>query len=55
MSLASWAVASVLTLVGRAVCAYYGTLGLLEMKGRLSEEVHTGDPRISEADEGESP
>lgn len=40
---------------GRAVCAYYGTLCLLEMKGRLSEEVHTGDPRISEADEGESP
>lgn len=53
--LASWAVASVLTQVGWAVCAYYGTLGLLEMKGRLSEEVHTGNPRISEAEEGESP
>lgn len=55
MCLASWAVASVLTQVGWAVCAYYGTLGLLEMKGRLSEEVHTGNPRISEAEEGESP
>lgn len=55
MSLASWSVASVLTLVGWTVCAYYGTLGLLEMKGRLSEEVHTGDPRISETEKGESP
>lgn len=55
MRLAFGAVASVLAWGwgGCAVCTQCGTLRFREIKGRLSVEVDTGNPRISEAEEGD--